>query len=99
MKRDTNELYYQLVTLLLAFIVIHTIFVTLVRPNADVIIRQHAERASEDGNYVVPRSIFVVIKDLEQESCFILMVWAASYMPYERSAVHLHTLISRCNYF
>ena len=88
MKRDTNELYYQLVTLLLAFIVIHTIFVTLVRPNADIIIRQQVERASVDGNYVVPRSIFVVIKDLEQESCFILMVWAFAIMGFKTRSVY-----------
>jgi len=66
-------MFFQMVALLLSVIIIHTIFVTVVRPNADSTIRQHAEMAAAGEEYVVPRSFFIVIKDLEQESCFILM--------------------------
>ena len=82
-NRATNEMFFQMVALLLSVIIIHTIFVTVVRPNADSTIRQHAEMAAAGEEYVVPRSFFIVIKDLEQESCFILMFWALAIMGYK----------------
>ena len=83
MKRDSNEMFFQLVALLLAIIIVHTVYVTVVRPNADAVIRRHAEQASAGEAYVVPRTFFIVIKDIEQESCFILMLWAFSIMGYK----------------
>ena len=73
MKSHTNEMFFQLIALLLAVIVVHAIFVTVVRPNAESTIRHHAEMAAAGEDYEVPRSFFVVIKDFEQEACFILM--------------------------
>ena len=88
MKRNTNEMFFQLIALLLAVIVVHAIFVTVVRPNAESTIRHHAEMAAAGEAYEVPRSFFVVIKDLEQEACFILMFWALAIMGYKtRSAL------------
>jgi len=50
MKSHTNEMFFQLIALLLAVIVVHDIFVTVVRPNAESTIRHHAEMdaAGED---------------------------------------------------
>ena len=83
MKSQTNELFFQLIALLLALIVVHAVFVTVVRPNAETTIRHHAEMAAAGEDYVVPRSFFIVIKDLEQGSCFILMFWALAIMGYK----------------
>jgi biopolymer transport protein ExbB/TolQ len=83
MKNNTNEMFYQLVALLLAVIIVHTIYVTLVRPNAESEVRHAAEVAAAGGQYVVPRSFFVVIKDFEQEACFVLMFWALAIMGYK----------------
>ena len=82
-KRISNEMFFQLIALLLAIIIVHTLFVTVVRPNADYIINQHLEMAAAGEDYVVPRSLFIVIKDLEQEACFILMIWALAIMGYK----------------
>jgi len=88
MKSHANEMFFQLVALLLAVIVVHAIFVTVVRPNAESTIRHHAEMAAAGEDYEVPRSFFIVIKDLEQEACFILMIWALAIMGYKtRSAM------------
>jgi biopolymer transport protein ExbB/TolQ len=83
MRKDTNELFYQLVALMIAIIVVHAVYVTVVRPNADTIITHAAEVAAAGGEYVVPRTFFVVIKDFEQEACFILMFWAMAIMGYK----------------
>ncbi len=88
MKSHTNEMFFQLIALLLAVIVVHAVFVTVVRPNAETTIRQHAEMAAAGEAYEVPRSFFVVIKDFEQEACFILMFWSLAIMGYKtRSAI------------
>ena len=83
MRKDTNELFFQLVALMLAIILVHAVYVTVVRPNADSTINRAAEVAAAGGDYVVPRSFFVVIKDFEQEACFILMIWALAIMGYK----------------
>jgi biopolymer transport protein ExbB/TolQ len=88
MRKDTNELFFQLVALMLSIIVVHTIYVTVVWPNADAVINRAAEVAAAGGEYVVPRSFFVVLKDFEQEACIVLALWAVAIMGYKtRTAV------------
>lgn len=83
MKKNTNELFFQVVALLLSIIIVHAVYVTVVRPNADSIVNRATEIAAAGGDYVVPRSFWVVIKDFEQEACFVLMLWALSIMGYK----------------
>lgn len=83
MKKNSNELFFQLVALLVAVILVHAIYVTVVRPNADAIVNHAAEVSAAGGDYVVPRSFFVVIKDFEQEACFMLALWALAIMGYK----------------
>jgi len=83
MKRNSNEMFYQLAVLLVSVIFVHTIYFTVVRPNADALVRRAVENAAGGEQYVVPRSFFVVIKDFEQESCFVLMLWAMAIMGYK----------------
>jgi biopolymer transport protein ExbB/TolQ len=83
MKRNTNEMFYQLVALLLSVILVHTVYVTVVRPNADSQIRRAVEVAAAGGEYAVPRSFFVVVKDFEQEACFVLTLWALAIMGFK----------------
>jgi len=71
-----SDLVYQLVALILAVIVVHAIYVTVVRPNADAIQAQQAVLQQTDENYVPERSVYVILKDFEQETCIILMLWA-----------------------
>jgi hypothetical protein len=86
MRKDTNELFFQLVALLLSTIVVHAIYVTVVWPNADAVINRAAEVAAASGEYVVPRSFFIVLKDYEQESCIVLALWACAIMGYKTRA-------------
>ena len=39
--RTANEMFFQIVALLLSIIIIHTIYVTVIRPNAENIINKH----------------------------------------------------------
>ena len=59
-----NEMFYQLVTLLLSVVIVHTLYVSLIRPNAESIIRQQAEVVAAGGPQETSRSFLIIIKDL-----------------------------------
>jgi len=87
-KNLPTELIYQVFSLLIAFILVHTIYVTLVRPQANVFIKQETANMLADSTYVQQRSFYVVIKDYEQETSFILMFWAFSILVFKGRAVY-----------
>ncbi len=77
------QLIYQVFTLLIAFIIVHGAYVMVVRPKAEAFIAFEQEQIAKDPNYVQQRNFFVVIKDYEQEACFILMLWALAILGYK----------------
>lgn len=81
--RFSSEFIYQLFALLIAIIVVHAIYVGVVRPNADAILEEQMILQQSGADFVPERSIFVVIRDLEQEACFILLIWALAIMGYK----------------
>ncbi|GHA11845.1 hypothetical protein GCM10008090_22050 [Arenicella chitinivorans] len=91
MKFQKSEFFYQLVALVLSFLVVHTVYVGLVRPNADAVLeaeRQAIAAQQESGETVtIERSAWVVLKDYEQEACFILMFWVMAIMGLKAQAV------------
>ena len=82
-KQLPVEFIVQLFSLVIAVIIVHAIYVSVVRPNASAILEQQAMAINADPNYEPERSAYVVIRDLEQEACFILMLWAMSLMGYK----------------
>jgi biopolymer transport protein ExbB/TolQ len=97
MKRGfPSELVYQVFSLLIAFIIVHAVYVTLVRPQAEAFMAQEAANMQADPGYVQQRSFWVVIKDYEQETCFILMLWAIAILGYKgRTAFSQHRLLDQ----
>ena len=82
-KSFSSEFIYQVFALLLSIIVVHAVYVALVRPKADTFLAQQAEQIELDETYVPKRSIFVLVRDYEQETCFILMLWALAIMAFK----------------
>lgn len=82
-KNIPFEFVYQLFALIIAVIVVHTFYVSTVRPNAAEVIVEQNLRVEQDKDYVRDRSAWVLIKDFEQEACFILMIWALAIMAYK----------------
>jgi biopolymer transport protein ExbB/TolQ len=83
----SSEFVYQLVALLVSVIVIHTVYVGLIRPNAEAILEQQAALEAA-GQFTAPsRSLYVILKDYEQETCFILMFWAIAVMGYKARTI------------
>lgn len=79
----SSEFMFQLFALLTAIILVHATYVAVIRPSADA--QLEMEMAAQlAGEEVIPkRSIAVVIRDFEQEACFILLIWALAIMGYK----------------
>lgn len=86
-RRLPSEFLFQLFALIIAVIVVHTAYVTVVRPRATTILAEQALRMQQETDYVPERSVWVVIRDFEQEACFILMLWAFAIMAYKAYTV------------
>ena len=78
-----NEFSFQVFSLLVAFIVVHAVYITLIRPEANEFIAQERAQMQIDPEYIQQRSLYVVVKDFEQEACFILMLWALAILAYK----------------
>lgn len=77
------ELLYQVFALLVAFIFVHGAYVTVIRPQAEALVAEEQARLARDPQHVQQRNFYVVIKDYEQEACFILMFWAIAILAYK----------------
>lgn len=89
MKRDfPTEFVYQVFSLLVSIIFVHAIYVAVIRPDARAFMEQEAQAMQADPEYVPERSLAVVIKDFEQEACFILMFWAFAIIVYKGVATY-----------
>ena len=78
------EFAYQLLSLILIAIVVHAVYLGIIRPKADVILAQQAAMAKTDNaQQTTERSVYVLIRDYEQEACFILLFWALAIMIYK----------------
>jgi len=82
-KKLPIEFIYQLFSLIIAIILVHAIYVSIVRPNAALAIENQTIQLNTNPDYVPERSAYVVIRDFEQEACLILMLWAMSLMGYK----------------
>ena len=82
-RNFSAEFLYQVFALIIAVIVVHAVYVTLVRPQATVIMAEQARLIEEDENYTPERSLYVLIRDFAQEACLVLMFWAFSIMGYK----------------
>ena len=78
-----SEFYFQLIALMISIIVVHAIYITIVRPRAEAVIQEQVERQAAGEIADIQRSGYVVIKDYEQESCFILALWATAIIGFK----------------
>ena len=95
-QRMSSEFIYQIFALLIAVIVVHAVYVGAIRPTADAQLRQEMELQAAGEDFIPERSFAVVIRDFEQEACFILLIWALAIMGYKgRRAIQEQSLLDR----
>ncbi len=77
------EFFYQIIALVAAVILVHLVYVTTIRPNANAILEVRAEQAAMGEPVADERSLYVVLRDYEQEFCFILGLWAMAIVGFK----------------
>ena len=78
--RLNSDFLFQLFALLVALVVVHGLYVGVIRPSADATLAAQAALQAAGETVVAERSLAVVIRDFEQEACFVLMLWALAIM-------------------
>jgi biopolymer transport protein ExbB/TolQ len=70
-----SEILKSIIVLLASIVLVHLAYIGYVRPEADLLLE--AARLSGQS---APRDLMIVLKDYEQEICFILMIWGSFLM-------------------
>lgn len=84
------EFAYHIFSLILIIIFVHAVYVGIIRPNADAILARQAAALAKDKTQTTARSVYVLIRDYEQEACFILMLWALAIMAFKSVTATRH---------
>jgi biopolymer transport protein ExbB/TolQ len=79
----SREFVFQLFALIISVILVHGVYVTVVWPNAEAVLAEQREMMKKDPEYVAESSLYVIVKDYEQESCFVLMLWCLAIIAYK----------------
>jgi biopolymer transport protein ExbB/TolQ len=90
-----REAFFSVGALLLSAIVIQTIYASIIRPHAAAILQMPTAPQDSAGQSQQPvtaatrnlRSVFVILKDYEQETALILACWALALIAHQAQAV------------
>jgi biopolymer transport protein ExbB/TolQ len=85
--RYPSEFVFSLVSLIVVIILVQTFYAIVVRPRAEALLQLQREQARFDPTLKADRSIFVIIKDYEQESCIVLLLWSITLLGYKSFAL------------
>ncbi len=73
-----HQTLYQLAALITCVILVHAVYVAIIRPNAEFIQEQQTLLQQADPDYEPERSVYIILRNIEQETCIILFLWALS---------------------
>jgi biopolymer transport protein ExbB/TolQ len=82
-----SEFMFEVFSLIIIAVVVQGVYATLIRPRAEAIRANDAAIMAKDAAYVPHRSMYVVVKDPEQEVCFILAFWAMAIIAYKAASL------------
>ncbi len=82
-KHFPVEFVYQAFALIFAAILVHGAYVSVVRPNAEAQLAEQRALIAQQPDAEVESSVYVILKDYEQEACFVLMLWALAILGYK----------------
>jgi len=85
MPANHRDIWVNVLVLAGVFIAVHLVYIGLIRPQAELVIE-----AARQAGQSAPRNLFVILKDLEQEICIVLMFYGLYLM-----AVRYTKLVSR----
>ena len=65
-----NNILKKLILFIFLVVIVHLIFSGFIRPEANILIEN-----AKNSQTSIPRNFFIIVKDFEQEFCFILFFW------------------------
>ncbi len=95
-RQVPTEFIFQASALVVSLIVVHLLYITTIRPNAQTILDARAAQEAVGELVEQEQSVYVMLKDFEQEACFVLMFWAIAIIGYKaRGALRERNLLQR----
>ncbi|HEX9208660.1 MAG TPA: MotA/TolQ/ExbB proton channel family protein [Steroidobacteraceae bacterium] len=82
-KLRHNEFLFEVFALIIIAIIVQGIYATVVRPQAAAVAAYDAAQMAKNPDYAGQRSVYVIVKDYEQEVCFVLALWSFAIMGYK----------------
>lgn len=79
-KRLADSFFTQIAALVIAVFIVHVFYISIVGPNAEVVLEERMARLAANEAFIPEQSIWVILRDIYQETCFILMFWAFAIM-------------------
>ena len=67
-----SEIVKNFIALIISIIIVHLVYIGYIRPQAGILLD-----AARLAGQSAPRDLVIVLKDYEQEICFILMIWGS----------------------
>ncbi len=77
-----SEFLFSIFSLIVIVILVQSFYVLVVRPQAEASLVRDYELAKTDPTVRPGRSIWVIVRDYEQETCIILMLWSLTLLTY-----------------
>lgn len=78
-----SEFMFEVFSLIVIAILVQGVYATVVRPQAAAVAAADAAAMAKDASFVPARNLYIIIKDYEQEICFILALWSVAIMGYK----------------
>lgn len=78
-----NPFFFQALALTGILLLVHSFYVLVVRPNAEADLQMQAEMIAQGQSISNSNSLYIIIKDYEQEACFIMLFWAMLIIGYK----------------
>ncbi len=79
-RQGSQEFTFQLLSLVVITLLVHAVYSLLVRPHAAAWMQEAARIRAEETAPDLPSPLSVILRDYEQEACFILCLWAIAIM-------------------
>ena len=82
-NKQVNDFLFQLISLIIAIVAVHSIYSAIIRPQAEADLKQNEQLRAVDSSADEIRSMAIILKDYEQESCIVLLLWALAILFYK----------------
>ena len=79
----SREFVFEVFSLIVIVILVHAVYAVHVRPRAAALQAHDAAQMKANPDHVSERTIEIIVKDPEQEVCFVLALWSFAIMGYK----------------